>query len=422
MSSPLYPIPDTASFPRLQLPKITSGFVGNMPLHLVPQNDHGVIVLKLLLYAGDWYASKPGIANLVARMLTKGTSHRDANNLAEIIEYHGAHIYTEATHDLLKISLVTPSVHFAKLLPIFMEVVREPTFPVEAFHKLKKIVHQKIQQAQANPEALVYHKWQSHLFGKNHPYGYVLEKESLEAITPQDLVQHYQTHAWNQCHILLGGDIGSNHASLVEEAFQKISIADEPRLLDHPAQTNPNRKLAIHKSGSHQTAICIGHKSITLYHPDYIPLFLTNRLLGGFFGSYLMRNLREEKGYTYSIYSRIQPLLHDAYWYVATSVKKEHTEEACQEIEKEILRIQNEPIEATAFIAFKNYLTGELLTSFDGLFPIMNRLSNLVSYGLTWNYYETLYDAIQNLEAHTISIMAKKYFDQTRLYQVTVGD
>jgi predicted Zn-dependent peptidase len=134
-----------------------------------------------------------------------------------------------------------------------------------------------------------------------------------------------------------------------------------------------------------------------------------------------MRNLREEKGYTYGIFSHIQPWLNAGAWYIATSVKKEHAQQAYEEIIKEIVHLQEVPANPTTLTTFKNYLVGQLLISFDGLFSIMNKLTEVTLHGLPLHYYQNLLKAIQNLEATTVQAMAQKYFAPTKLCQVMVG-
>ena len=170
-----------------------------------------------------------------------------------------------------------------------------------------------------------------------------------------------------------------------------------------------------------QAAITIGFPLFNHKHEDYPLMFFTNTILGGFFGSRLMRNIREEKGYTYGIYSAITPLLHGGHCYISTEVGVDVWKETVKEIFFEIERLKTVPLETEELTLVQNYLMGVLMSQTDGVFHLSSAFQGIHAYGLDLDYYEKLGDTIKNATAKQVQEMAQKYFDTENMSQFIVG-
>ena len=412
--------PDTPPFPTLKVPTVVQKGVGKVPLFLNTSTESPLVSLNILLPGGNWQAQQPGIASLTARMLTRGTENKDLYVIASEIDYYGAQINCTATRDRLKITLVSPPAHVQRLLPLLADIVLRPTFPEEAFKRLKPIIEAEIKQRDADANLLGKTKLREHVFGAQHAYGHALNIEALEGMTAEMLRSHHAKHGQNPYYMSMSG------------AVTEAMLQDLTRYFGHmtPYATHEKESLDlkteggawhIPKKGCVQAAIHMGHPTITLSHPDYPAFYVTNILLGGFFGSRLMSNLRETKGYTYGVHAYIEPMQHSGYWGVSTSVKRIHADAACQEIAYEIERLKTTLVGKKELTLLKNYLLGNILELFDGVFAIDSRLHFALLHGMDLQFFTKLYQTIQEIDSATIQAMAQKYLSPASLCKVIVG-
>jgi len=170
-----------------------------------------------------------------------------------------------------------------------------------------------------------------------------------------------------------------------------------------------------------QSAIRIGAPSINKRHEDYQGLKVLNVILGGYFGSRLMKNIREEKGYTYGINSSVVSLNLTGLISISTEVSNKFTRCAIDEIYKEIRRLQSEPVDKEELSVVRNYMLGELVRMFDGPFASAESFRSAWEYGLDNSYYKRFADRIQSIEPDELKALAQKYYNTDDLYEVTAG-
>jgi predicted Zn-dependent peptidase len=175
------------------------------------------------------------------------------------------------------------------------------------------------------------------------------------------------------------------------------------------------------KEDSLQAAISMGRVLFAKDHPDYLPLLVVNELLGGYFGSRLMRNIREDKGYTYGIFSRVVPLKHTSYLLIATEVIQTFSQATCQEIAQEIKTLQTVPVPEEELKTLQNYMLGTFLSEINDPFSIMEKFKAVYLHGLDQAYYEQLHDTIRHISAPQIRTLANEYLSTDSFSQVIVG-
>jgi zinc protease len=165
----------------------------------------------------------------------------------------------------------------------------------------------------------------------------------------------------------------------------------------------------------------IGKKLFNRTHPDYIPFVITNEILGGYFGSRLMKNIREDKGYTYGIYSSIGSLKNEGYWVIAADVKKEFAENAIAEIFKEINKIIEQPVETEELERVKKYMLGSFMNQLNTPFDLMDRFKAIHYTGLDYSYYDRFIETVKTISSETIQKIAQTHFTPNNLVIVKVG-
>jgi predicted Zn-dependent peptidase len=233
---------------------------------------------------------------------------------------------------------------------------------------------------------------------------------------------HVRFYSPDSLAIIVSGKIPDNMTDLIENKFGAIwsrPVYTEESLSRLSAQKE--KKVHIGKPGSVQTAIKIGSSSINKRHPDYPALKILNVILGGYFGSRLMKNIREEKGYTYGITSTVTSLNMSGYLMISTEVSKNFTQNAINEIYKEISLLQVAPVGRDELDMVRNFMLGDMVRMFDGPFATAESFRSVWEFGLDNSYYYRLADKIKSIEPDEITAIAQTYYNIDDLYEITAG-
>ena len=169
-----------------------------------------------------------------------------------------------------------------------------------------------------------------------------------------------------------------------------------------------------------QGSIRIAMPFINRHHPDYLPAQVLNTVFGGFFGSRLMDNIREDKGYTYGIHSYFQNHMHDVAWMISTEAGKDVCEATIAEVYKEMKLLREEPVDEEELLLVKNYLIGTALGDLDGPFHIIARWKSIILNKLDENYFDRSVDMIKKITAKEIQELANKYLKPENCYELVV--
>jgi predicted Zn-dependent peptidase len=184
---------------------------------------------------------------------------------------------------------------------------------------------------------------------------------------------------------------------------------------------NESHRQFVEKRGAIQAAIRIGSATINKKHQDYNGLLILDTILGGYFGSRLMKNIREEKGYTYGINSSLMSMYQSGYKIIATEVDKKYTDKTIDEIYKEIRLLQTRPVEPDEMQVAKSFLAGEMVRMFDGPFALAESFRAVWEFGLDNRYYYDLGEKIKTIEADEIITLANTYYNIDDLYEIIAG-
>jgi predicted Zn-dependent peptidase len=261
------------------------------------------------------------------------------------------------------------------------------------------------------------------LFGKNHPYGYQVLEQNFENITSKILTDfHNKYYTPENMAIIISGKIHERTVDLLNSHYGNSVLKDVPKENPENSIKSENiKKIHINKTGTVQTAVRIGSTTINKRHPDYTGLKFLDSILGGYFGSRLMKNIREEKGYTYGISSTLSSLDLSGYKVISTEVGHKYRQKTIDEIYKEISILQNIPVSKEEMDVVRNYMSGEMVRMFDGPFALAESFKSAWEFGLDNRYYYSLYETIKTISPDEITELAKTYYNLDELYQVTVG-
>ncbi|NJL77108.1 MAG: insulinase family protein [Saprospiraceae bacterium] len=330
---------------HLTLPSPTFYQLDNgIPVYEINGGTQDIIKLELIFNAGRPVEHKPMVARATAGLLKEGTKQRKAAAIAERIDYYGGSFSVPFNLDNATVALYSLTKHFDKLLPLVAEILTEATFPEEEITSFIVRNQQSLLVELSKTDVVAYRKITESIFTDQHPYGYNSTSESYGSILRDDLLIHYQKHYnASNCVIFISGKLDDHVRKLLN---QHIGLGLSKGLVTPPYLPNVDTKPVsefVHHPNAVQTAIRIGRRLFNRQHPDYSAVYVLNTMLGGYFGSRLMSNIREEQGYTYNIYSSIDAMLHDGYFYIGTEVGNEFLTQTLDEIRKELLSLQQQP-------------------------------------------------------------------------------
>lgn len=261
------------------------------------------------------------------------------------------------------------------------------------------------------------------MFGEEHPYCINNKLEDFDRIDRDVLMQFYRSyyHSGN-CRIIAAGRIDESVLNLLEARFggtdwQRKTL-DTPKYAIH---SDPQKFHHVEKANGMQSAIRVGKMWVPKTHPDYIPLSILITILGGYFGSRLMANIREEKGYTYGIGSFVLSLKYASYFIISTEVGNEYVEPTLKEIAVEMRRLQTEPISENELETVKSYLLGEFLRDFDGPFALAGSFKAINDFGLDYSFYDRYLHSLRNITSGELMQLAQQYLNPDDCYTVVAG-
>ena len=416
-------IHDAVEF-EYKLPPVNAGKLSNgLPLYWLNAGVQDVVQIDWVFPAGLWYEQKPSVAHATAGLLKNGTSKYTARQIHEALEFYGAQLKVNAGNDYATVTLYSLTKHLPELLPMVYEIITDSTFPEEevAIHKQNAIQRLLVNLRQC--EFVANQQIDAMLYGSAHPYGRYSQRENIEQLTKEDLIEFYHNYyALSGVKIFMAGKVGGQEVKYINEVFGKAE-------LNIPAIKKAEFAIIASQERIHridndangvQGAVRIGRLFPNRHHPDYSPMVVLNTLFGGYFGSRLMSNIREDKGYTYGIYSSVSPELHGGSLIIHTETGKDVIDKAIKEVYREMEVLCNERVSEEELLLVKNYLLGGLLADLDGPFSILQRWRTLILNGFTEEYFINNINIYKNTTAEELQTLAQKYFDPKDFYEIAV--
>lgn len=395
-----------------------------IPVYVINMGTQDVVKIDFVCKAGRPYEQKQMVARAALRMIKEGTTRHSAAEIAEQLDFYGSTLSFPVNLDTVNIALFSLTKYFDKMASLLAELVLEPTFPEKELQTYKENSRQRLQVDLAQPDTIAYRTITEKLFGSDHPYGYNSSPEGYASLTRNDLVVYWKRQiVASRCSIILSGKVGKEQIAILDDAFQKMPTQDAPpAFFPKDSKIEAAQKMHIPLEGAVQTAVRIGKRlHINRKHKDFKELLVLNTVLGGYFGSRLMANIREDKGYTYNIYSTIDAMHEDSYFCIATEVSTDKVEETKKEIYKELQRLLDSPVKKEELEMVRSYMLGNLLTLLDGPFNVATIIKTAVSEGLPDGDFEQLSRVIKTISAERLQQLARQYLFADELWEVTVG-
>ncbi|MEO6760204.1 MAG: pitrilysin family protein [Saprospiraceae bacterium] len=414
---PVYEI-SNLRLPRPQLRHLDNG----IPVYVLDAPGQEVVKIEAVYQAGRPQEIKRLASRATLRLLREGTTGRSGAEIAEHFDFYGGSLSTPASLDVSSIALFSLKKYVAELLPVFAEVLQAPSFPELELETFRRTNLQELQVELEKVEVLAYRAITELIFGENHPYGYNSVAADYPVLNRADLQQHFE--AWHtpvNCRLFASGRIDEEVMDLLNRHLgQHKRVGQVPEYSSVIMDPTP-RKVKIAHPDSLQTAIRVGRRLFNRQHPDYNGMLVLNTILGGYFGSRLMTNIREKKGYTYNIYSSLDAMLYDGCFYVATEVNRGKATATLRQIMAELQKLRDIPVDEMELGMVRNYLLGLLLNGLDGPLNASEMLRILAVEGLSWDGFEDMVEVIRTITPAQLQGLAQRYWQPEDLWTVTVG-
>lgn len=406
--------------PRFIKPKVFE-LKNGIPVYALEGGDQELCRVELVFEAGTKVQSKKLQAAMCNAMLFEGTRNKCAEDIHGELDFYGAYTQLDVNSDRAIVSLYTMNRYFDNVLPVFMDAIENAVFPENEF---KVILEQRKQAFRINSEKVEYQA--RNTFFKTifdgHAYGALAKQEDFDSISREDLVSFHEAFYKNAAlKIYISGKVPSTIEDQLNTQLSSWNIKPESTINSFQPELK-NKRIHISKEGAMQSAIRIGRVCFNSHHEDFYQLKFLSVLLGGYFGSRLMSNIREDKGLTYGIGAVCIHQEESGYFSISTEVKREGTEIALQEIYRELKRLREELIPEEELHLVKNYVMGQILKSADGPFAQATVLKNMHIQKVGFEFYERYQLMLDNLNANELQKMAKKYLSEEMLCEVVVGN
>jgi zinc protease len=416
---------------KVTLPRATEATLSNGLTVLIMEN-HRLPMISLqfnISGAGPIFepANMPGLANVTAQMLREGTKTRNSRDIAEQTALLAADVSGSAGFgsSATLINASGLSDNFDQWFALATDVLLNPSFPSVELNQLKQRMKAQLKQQRASPNFLSSERFNKAVYG-SHPASVVsATNESIDAITPELLAKWHQERYAPQNAIL--GITGDVKASEIVPKLEKALASWKKTELKEVLPANPKpiaakKVFLVDRPNSVQTTVVLGNIAIDRRDPDYLALNVANHILGGGPAARLFLNLREEKGYTYGVYSSFTAVKYPGPWRAGGDVRTEVTAPAMTEFYKEFQRIREEKVPETELEEAKRAIVASFALSLESPSELLSYAIVRKIYGFPPDYWETYPAKIMAVTADDIQRVARKYINPDNLQVVAVGD
>jgi len=380
-----------------------------------------VLAIEWVFFAGNSYEKQNLVAASSNFLLKNGTTKKNAFQINEHFDYYGSYLNRACYNETAVLSLHCLTKHIGELLPAVKELITDSTLPQEELDIYRQNMKQRLKVNLKKSDFVAGRLIDTYLYGKDHPYGKFTSEEDFDSLQREQLVDFYKNYyQQGKLIIFVAGKLPSNLEPLLNEHFGDL-VNKEVKEQKHQIVTAKEKKYRVsNDENGVQGSIRLARPFPNRHHPDFLKTMVLNNLFGGFFGSRLMLNIREDKGYTYGIHSYLQNHVHSSAWMVSTEAGKDVTEATITEVYKEMKRLREEKIDNEELLLVQNYMMGSILGDLDGPFQIIARWKNIILNNLDGSYFQNSINTIKKITAPELQELAQKYLVPEEFYELVV--
>jgi predicted Zn-dependent peptidase len=416
-------ITDAVEF-HLALPPYQKHILKNgVEIYAIDLGTQDTLLVNWVFFAGNWYEEKNLVASATNYLLKNGTKTRSAFEINEHFEYYGAYLNRSCQNETAEITLHCLHKHVHELLPVVAELLTSSLFPLDELEIFKRNMQQRLQVSLMKNDFVAGRLIDAYVFGPEHPYGKYSSLEDYASLQQPEIQNFYRKYYQNgHCIIFVAGRLPGNLIQEMESCFGGLPLRSfEPGRIQHIISPAKEKKYSVvNDPNGVQSAIRIARNFPNRHHPDFQKVQVLNNIFGGFFGSRLMANIREDKGYTYGIYSYLLNQIQESALMISTEAGKEVAEATISEIYKEMQALRDKIIDPEELQTTRNYMIGTLLGDLDGPFQVAGRWKSILLNGLDEKYFYNGINTIKSITPEEIQILANKYLLPEDFYELSV--
>ncbi len=416
--------PDIQRIENIDIIKPQKIFLDNdIPVYIIHSNTEDIVSVDFIFEAGLWQSQIPLVPIFTNIILTEGgTKKRTSYEVSELFEFYGANLDSSAGKDVASITISSLNKYFDELAPILQEIIFEPLFSDSELEIQIKKIKQKYLVNLEKPNYIASKKINELILGNNNPYGYFEKLDDFDKINIPILKEfHQKFYLKNKFAIVVTGKITGDFIKILNKYFGQHTVNNNVDITyDYTFDTIKEKRYLINKKRVVQDSIRLGKQLFFCDKEDIYKVKILVSLLGGYFGSRLMKNIREEKGLTYGIYSFIQRFRYSTSLIISAETKCGKGVSVIDEVYNELNKLIKEKVNIEEINLVKNYLLGELQRNFDGPLATAEMYKMLISSNLPENFYDNYFKTILNINEEEILFLASKYLNPALMVEVLV--
>jgi len=381
-----------------------------------------IIKLEIMFRAGRPFESNKQVGRFTNHIMREGTLSRNAARIAEQIDFYGASLLISESMDYSGFTLFCLRKHLPRVLPILADVLTNPNFDQLEIDRFRRNALKKLQHDLSKNDFVAFREITNMIFGDGTPYGYNSTEEIIEAITRDQLIDHYKKcYTAGNGLVFISGKTDDAMLKMVSEFLG--TVQNGPILHCNYDLITPDiqERKTVPSKNKHQLAIRLGCRSLVRTHPDFHGLYILNTILGGYFGSRLMTNIREDKGYTYNIYSSLDTMLYDASMTISLEADAAYLEDSFKQIHQEMNSLCQDLVPEEELKMVKNYLLGYLMTALDGPLNASELIKSFILEGQNMDDFNGLLNTIIQIDSTDIRDLAQRYLNPESFAELVVG-
>jgi len=408
-------------FPEYQMFFLDNG----LKVFVFEDHRQPTLAFRLLTAGGKSIDTvKPGIADITASLLTKGTKKLNSQEFAQSIDGIGADISAEVETDFLTVTASGLKKHLNTLLDLYVQAITSPALSEQEFKKIIPQMIASIQQEKSNPEILAQKMSRKVVYGENHPYALDATEESVNKINLYDIENYYSGVFYpNNSTLVVTGDVKSDE--IIKEIKKKFKnwekSKEDIKISIPPIKPIPIGVYFIERPGSVQSTILYSTKTVPYTHKDYDILELATNIISGGIAGRLFKVLREEYSYTYTPYGNLTQNKFSGRYFCGADVKKEVTDSALFVLLKQINSLTKNLVPEQELSRVKTYLAGTFKMSFESSEYLAMLIQNADFYGKDIKELESFTGRIMGFAPNSIRSIANQYLNTSKGYIIVVG-
>ena len=393
-----------------------------LKLFSIDGGEQDLVRIEFIFSNTNYDSAKPLQTFATNTMLNDGTSELSSTQIADKIDYYGAFLQTEYANDHSTVTLFTLNKHLANTLPIVKAIISDSIFPQVELDTLIRNQKQKLSVSLEKNDFLSRKTFSHVLFGDTL-YGYDIAATDYDKLSRDQLSAYFKlAYQPKNCTVIISGKVNEDTITLIDKYFgsdwnNSIDVKEN----EFKFTTGSGQENFLERADALQSAIRIGQVSINRKHADFPGLQVLNTIFGGYFGSRLMANIGEDKGFTYGIGSALVSLKNTGYFFIASEVGAEVCSATLTEIEKEITLLKEQPVTEGELALVRNYMLGSMLGSLENSLSHADKFKNVYFSGLDYDYYKNYINTVRNISPDELQALANQYLNFNSFEKVIVG-